>query len=93
MTLLLLLLLEELVEKKSTGLGKYQVLQQYSIHYLQIFMHISNFTLAYSHWGVWSITPQVKAGLPATQVWWDHFPLQSCPARGVKHVIFNDITT
>ncbi len=35
----LLLLLEELVKKKSTGLGKYQVLQQYSIHYLHISAH------------------------------------------------------
>lgn len=55
---------------KGIGLGKCQVLQKYSIHYLHIFWHITNFKLAYqSHWGVLSITLQVKTGLPATQVW------------------------
>lgn len=58
------------LERKGIGLGKCQVLQKYSIHYLHIFLHVTDFTLAYqSHWGVLSITPQVKAGLPATQVW------------------------
>lgn len=57
------------MERESIGLGKCQVVQKYSIHYLRIFFAHNKFILAYlGHWGVLSMTPQVKAGLPAAQV-------------------------
>jgi len=60
----------------------------WDIHGIRYLSHINKFRIALSKsLGCVENHSTSKAALAATHVWWDHLPLQSCPAQGAKYMI------